>query len=127
MPTLIERAVAEYFSAIRARDVERCLAVYAQDAEQHDPYGTPPYVGKDAIRGFLTMIFSGFTELSLMEEGVYTGGNSAAAKWSGRAVARTGKSVMFEGVDVIDCDEAGKIVKVRAFWDLGPVMATLEP
>jgi len=28
---------------------------------------------------------------------------------------------------VIDCDEAGKIVLVRAFWDPAPVMAALQP
>jgi steroid Delta-isomerase len=35
--------------------------------------------------------------------------------------------VTFEGADVLDCDEAGKIVLIRAFWDPAPVMAALQP
>ena len=33
MSTLTEQTVAEYFSAIRAMDVERCVAVFAPDGE----------------------------------------------------------------------------------------------
>lgn len=126
MPTLTEQAVAEYFAAIRAMDVERCVAVFAPDAEQQDPVGTPPNIGHEAIRVFFTQIFSGFKVVGLMEDGVYANGSSAAVKWTGKGVAHSGKSVVFEGVDVIDCNEAGKIMIVRAFWDPAPVMAALQ-
>jgi steroid delta-isomerase len=96
------------------------------DAEQHDPVGPPPNFGHDAIRVFFTQIVSGFQVLGLTEEGVYANGSSAAIKWIGKGVAHNGKRVTFEGVDVIDCNEAGKIVLVRAFWDPGPVMAVLQ-
>lgn len=127
MSTTTEQTVAEYFAAIRAMDVERCVAVFAPNAEQHDPVGTPPNIGHDAIRAFFTQIFNGFPFVSLTEESVYAGGNSAAVKWTGKGTAHTGKHVSFDGIDVIDCDEAGKIVRVRAFWDPAPVMAALQP
>lgn len=126
MPTLTEQAVAEYFAAIRAMNVERCVAVFARDAEQQDPVGTPPNIGHDAIRVFFTEIFSGFKLVSLTEDGVYANGHSAAVKWTGKGVAQNGKSVAFEGVDVIDCNAEGKIVMVRAFWNPAPVMAALQ-
>jgi steroid Delta-isomerase len=127
MATLTEQAVVEYFTAIRAMDVERCVAVFAATAEQHDPVGTPPNIGHNAIRTFFTQIFSGFRVIGLTEDGVYANGNSAAVKWTGKGISHSGKSVTFEGVDVLDCDEAGKIVLVRAFWDPAPVMAALQP
>jgi steroid delta-isomerase len=127
MSSLTEQAVAEYFAAIRAMDVERCVAVFAADAEQHDPVGTPPNIGHDAIRAFFTQIFSGFQRVALNETAIYVNGNSAAAKWTGHGLAHTGKSVTFEGIDVLDCNEDGKIVLVRAFWDPAPVMAALQP
>ncbi len=108
-------------------DVERCTAVFADNAEQHDPVGTPPNIGHDAIRAFFTGIFSSFQSVSLAEDSVFVNGSSAAAKWTGKGVAPSGKSVNFEGVDVIDCDEAGKVIMVRAFWDPAPLMAILEP
>ena len=127
MSTLTEQTVAEYFSAIRAMDVERCVAVFALDGEQHDPVGTPPNIGHEAIRAFFTYIVSGFQVIGLTEDTVYANGSSAAVKWTGKGVAHSGKTVTFEGIDVIDCNEAGKIVLVRAFWDPAPVMAALQP
>lgn len=108
-------------------DTDRCVAVFAPDAEQHDPVGTPPNIGQDAIRSFFAGIFSAFKTVGLTEDAVYVNGTSAAAKWTGTAVAPSGRSVTFEGVDVIDCDDAGKIVKVRAFWNPAVVMGILEP
>jgi len=122
-----EQTVIEYFAAIRAMDVERCVAVFSPNAEQHDPVGTPPNIGHDAIRAFFTQIFSGFQHVGLTENTVFVNGTSAAVKWTGQGLARTGKSVVFEGIDVLDCDEAGKIVTVRAFWDPAPIMAALKP
>ena len=126
MATLTEQTVAEYFAAIRAMDVERSVAVFAPDAEQHDPVGAPVNVGHDAIRAFFTQIYGGFKTVGLTENNVFVNGTSAAVKWTGEGVAHNGKSVSFEGVDVIDCDESGKIVQVRAFWNPTPVMAVLQ-
>ena len=127
MSTPAEQAVAEYFAAIRAMDVERCVAVFESNAEQHDPVGAPPNIGHDAIRTFFTNIFSGFQNVALTEDAVYANGSSAAVKWIGKGVAHNGKSVTFEGIDVIDCNQKGKITMVRAFWDPAPVMAALQP
>ena len=63
----------------------------------------------------------------MTEDKVYANGTSAAVTWTAKGVARSGKQVGFEGVDVIDCDESGKIKTLRAFWDSAPVMAALQP
>jgi steroid delta-isomerase len=126
MSTPTEQTVAEYFAAIRAMDADRCVAVFAPDAVQHDPVGAPPNIGHDAIRAFFTQIFSGFQVVGLTEDRAFANGSSAAIKWTGKGVAHNGKSVAFEGVDVIDCNQEGKIVMVRAFWDPAPVMAVLQ-
>ncbi|AFL87411.1 ketosteroid isomerase-like protein [Terriglobus roseus DSM 18391] len=122
MSTPTEQGVAEYFAAIRAMDVERCVAVFAPEAEQHDPVGTPVNVGHEAIRAFFTGIFTGFKTVGLTEDLVFVNGNSAAAKWTGKGIAHNGKSATFEGIDVLDFNEDGKIVQARAFWDPAPVM-----
>jgi steroid Delta-isomerase len=126
MATSIEQTVTEYFAAIRAMDVERAVAVFAPDAEQHDPVGAPANIGHDAIRAFFTQICNGFKTVGLTEQSVHVNGSSAAVKWIGEGIAQNGKQVTFEGVDVIDCDDTGKIVHLRAFWDPTPVMAVLQ-
>jgi len=122
-----EQTVAEYFAAIRAMDVERWVNTFAPDAISHDPVGTPAMHGHQALRQFLQHITSSFKSVSLTEDGVFASGNSAAVKWKGKAISHSGKTVDFEGVDVIDCNPAGKIVSVRAFWNPAPVMAIAGP
>lgn len=123
MPNLCEQAVTEYFAAIRAGDVERWVNTFAPDAISHDPVGTPPMQGHAALRQFLTHIGASFQSVSLTEDAIFANGNSAAVKWTGKATSHSGKSVNFEGVDVIDCNDKGKITLVRAFWNAAPVMA----
>ena len=49
-------------------------------------------------------------------------------KWTGRGVGKNGRSVHFEGIDVITIGDDGKIASVRAYWDPTPVNAVLaEP
>ena len=120
------QAVAEYFAAIRAMDAERWVATFAEDGQSEDPVGAPPMVGHEALRQFMTGITGAFESVGLTEDSVFVAGNSAAVKWTGRGRGKNGADVVFEGIDVIDCDADGKIVKVRAFWDPGPVMAALQ-
>jgi steroid Delta-isomerase len=126
MPTTCKQAVAEYFAAIRAMDVERWVNTFAPNAVSNDPVGTPPLRGHQALRQFLTQVNSGFETLDLTEDNIFINGNSAAVKWTGTGKGRNGKSVTFEGVDVIECNEEGKIVSVNAYWDPGPVMSVIQ-
>jgi steroid delta-isomerase len=126
MPISCEQAIAEYFAAIRAMDVERWVNTFDANAVSHDPVGTPPMHGHEALRQFLTQINSGFDSLDLTEDNVFINGNSAAVKWTGKGLGRNGKSVTFEGVDVIECNDSGKIISVHAYWDPAPIMATIQ-
>ena len=125
MSTRAEQTVAEYFASIRAMDVERCLALFAPGAEQQDPVGAPANTGKEAIHAFFTQIFAGFQEVTVTEDSVFPGGNSVAVKWTGRGVVQNGNTVDFEGIDVIDINDEGKIIRSRSFWDVDQVMAAL--
>ncbi len=82
--------------------------------------------GHEALRRFLTQVTSGFETVSLTEDHVFINGNSAAVKWTGKGRGRNGKPVAFDGIDVIECNDAGKIVSVHAYCDPGPVMAAIQ-
>jgi steroid delta-isomerase len=121
-----EPAVAEYFAAIRAMDVERWVQTFAHDATSHDPVGSPPMHGHEALRKFMTGLKSSFASLSVIEDCVFVNSNTAAAKWTGKAVSKHGKSIDFEGIDVIQVNDEGKITLVHAYWNPAPVMAILK-
>jgi steroid delta-isomerase len=121
-----QNAVTEYFEAIRNKDTDRFVNAFAPDGVTHDPVGTPPHAGHEAIRAFFTGIAGAFETLNLVEEAIFLNGNSAAVKWNGAGVGKNGKHISFAGIDVLDCNDDGKIVLVRAFWDPAPVMSALQ-
>ena len=126
MSNTCAETVAEYFSALRAKDPEGWANTFAPDATSYDPVGTPPMIGHDALRAFLNHIVTSFKDFGLTEDGVYIRGNAAAVKWNGFVVTHAGKRVPFEGIDVIECNDEGKIALVHAYWDPTPVFAALD-
>lgn len=122
---LIEVAVAEYFKALRAMDVEAWVATFAANAVSHDPVGSVPLEGHGALRQFLTGVLSLFENVGLQEQQVFIAGNEAAVKWTGYGRGKNGRDVRFEGIDIIVVDERGKISGVRAYWDAGSLIAAV--
>jgi steroid delta-isomerase len=53
-PEVVQRAVAAYFAALRAMDVDAWVTTFAVDAVSRDPLGAPPLEGHAALRGFAT-------------------------------------------------------------------------
>ncbi|MGN6696883.1 MAG: nuclear transport factor 2 family protein [Thermomicrobiales bacterium] len=122
----IQAALDAYFAAIKALDTEAFVACFAADAVQEDPVGTPPNQGHDAIRRFFNGITGGFDQLELTPDSTFINGNSAAVKWTGHGVAKNGREGHFEGIDVVDVNDAGSITRLRAFWNPAALMAQVR-
>ena len=122
----LRQTIADYFAATRAMDAEAFVRAFAPDAVSHDPVGAPPHQGQEAIRQFITGVMSGFESVGLTERNVFISGNSAAVMWTGRGRTKSGRDIKFEGIDVIEGNEEGKIQTLQAFWDPAPVMAALQ-
>ena len=114
----ISRAVRGYFLAIRAMDADAF-------ANAFDPVGTPGVTGREGIREFLESICKNFKTVGLTEDSVFVAGNGAAVKWTGRGTSSNGKEVKFEGVDVFEMNEDGKIQTLRAYWNPAEMIAQL--
>lgn len=123
--TALPQAVRDYFAAIKALDAAAFAATFAEDAVQEDPVGTPPNRDHAAIRAFFEGIAAAFDSVELTPDEVFANGPSLAIRWTGRGVAKSGKAVEFPGIDVIDLNDAGKIQRLRAFWDPGAMMAQM--
>ena len=126
MPNSCEQTVAEYFAAIRALDPDRWANTFTPDAVSEDPVGTPPMVGHEALRSFLAHIKASFASVSLAEDNVDLNGSTATVNWTGKAIAHDGRIVDFTGIDIITCNDEGKITNVKAYWDPTPVMAIAQ-
>ena len=124
-PDKISRAVRAYFLALRAMDADGFANTFAEDGTTFDPVGTPGITGRDAIREFLQSICKNFKTVGLTEDSIFVAGNGAAVKWTGHGTSNNGREVRFEGIDVFEVNEDGKIQTVRAYWNPAEMIAQL--
>jgi steroid Delta-isomerase len=124
-PDKISRAVRAYFLAIRAMDVDAIANTFAEDGTTFDPVGTPGITGRDGIREFFQSIFKNFKSAGLTEDSVFVAGNGAAVKWTGHGTSTNGSEVKFEGIDVFEVNDDGKIQTIHAYWNPAEMIAQL--
>ena len=124
-PDKISRAVRGYFLAIRAMDADAFANAFAEDGTTCDPMGAPPITGRPAIREFLQSICKNFKSVALTEDSVFVAGNGAAVKWTGHGTSTSGKEVNFEGIDVFEVNQEGKIQNIWAYWNPAEMIAQL--
>ena len=124
-PDRVSRAVRAYFLAIRAMDFDAFANTFAEDGTTCDPMGTAPIGGRPAIREFLQSVCKNFKSVALNEDAVFVAGNGAAVKWTGQGTSTSGKEVNFEGIDVFEVNQEGKIQSVWAYWNPAEMIAQL--
>jgi steroid Delta-isomerase len=124
-PDRVSRAVRGYFLAIRAMDADAFANAFAEDGTTCDPMGAPPIVGRDGLREFFNSICKNFKSVALTEDAVFVAGNGAAVKWTGKGTSTTGREVNFEGIDVFEINQDGKIQNVWAYWNPAEMIAQL--
>ena len=124
-PDKISRAVRGYFLAIRAMDPDAFANCFAEDGTTCDPMGAPPLTGRAAIREFFQSICKNFKSVALNEDAVFVAGNGAAVKWTGSGTSNSGKEVKFEGIDVFEVNQEGKIQNLQACWNPAEMIAQL--
>ncbi|MDX6529734.1 MAG: steroid Delta-isomerase [Blastocatellia bacterium] len=124
-PDKISRAVRAYFLAIRAMDPEAVANTFAEDGTTCDPIGAPPINGRAAVREFFQSIYKNFKSCALTEDSVFVAGNGAAVKWTGTGTSASGKEVKFEGIDVFEVNQEGKIQNIWAYWNPAEMIAQL--
>src|SRR3954465_14610212 len=117
MPTTaqIEDAVTRYVDAVGRQDLEATLALFAEDARQEDPVGTPPNVGRDAIRAFYDNVRQlGPGTITVANEPIVIGNEAILAFGVTTDVGEQRVRVPFI-VDHFTFDDAGLITSLRAF------------
>src|SRR5260221_3225868 len=124
-PDNVSRAVRAYCLAMRAIDADAFPNAFAEDGTTCHPMGTPPISGRPAIREFLQSICKNFKSVGLTEDSVFVAGNGAAVKWIGSGTSANGKEVRFEGIDVFEIDQDGKIQNLWAYWNPAEIIAQL--
>lgn len=118
--------------AAMAGDKEAWLALFADDAIVEDPIGPSHFDpdgkghrGKEAIAAFFDMAIAP-SQLEFNFEKTYQCGNEEANVGTIEIVAQ-GFRVTAEGVFTYRVNDEGKIVALRAFWELDRAAASATP
>ena len=105
-----------YAAFISAGNVEGILSLYAPNASVQIPVGGPVHNGIDAVRAF-------YRDNELARKVEITGPACVAGREGAvpmrATIARDGDLMEVDVIDVAELDEQGRLVRLRAFFDLG--------
>jgi steroid Delta-isomerase len=121
----IRATVAAYFASTRAMDKDAWLGTFAEDGISNDPEGSAPLDTAEKRGAFFDGITGAFERVGLQENEVYVSGNGAAVKFTGYGTGKNGREITFEGIDVFEMNEDGKIKTMWAYWNPAAMMADL--
>lgn len=116
-PEQIRATVDAYVDAYTRGDREAVVSLFAADAELHDPVGTPPHTGADGIRAFWDQVRSLTASIKLVPEAIVVCGNEAVMVMTIEA-GTEGAGMRLHVVDVFEFDDAAKIARLKAYFDV---------
>ena len=107
-----------YFAAIAARDPPRIASVFAENGEIEDPVGRPIRHGRDGVAGlFAEGVAALASHVEIKVLAALPSGSSIAAHWTMTARGKAGREGKAGGIDVLQIDGHGLIVRAEGYWN----------
>jgi steroid delta-isomerase len=123
---VLRNTLDAYFAAIAARDPRRIASVFAKDCEIEDPVGSPVRHGRDEVAAlFASGVAALASDVDIKVLAALPSGNSIAAHWIMTARGKAGREVKAEGIDVLQVDAHGLIVRAEGYWNASAFRQTL--
>ena len=114
--TALADVFQRYAAFICAGDWEGIASLYAPNASIQIPVGGPVHAGIDAVRAF-------YRDNELARKVEITGPACVAGREGAvpmrATIARDGDLMEVDVIDVAELDEQGRLLRLRAFFDLG--------
>lgn len=123
---IIPAVVGQYFATIRRMDPDAWVACFTEQATGYEPGAPAPLQGHAALRQFLVGVLTAFQAIDLREDHVFSSGNRVAVKFTGHGTGKNDRKVIFEGIDVFEINQEGKIQTMWGYWDPAAMMAQLQ-
>lgn len=125
-PTTMQSTLDAYVESFNGRDRARWVELFAADARQEDPVGSPANVGHEAIGSFFDAM-EGMGDITLTQPRPPILTDSEALLFL-TAVTRTNGLVITVPfiVDHIVFDDSGHMTSLRSFWDNDAIQTTSE-
>lgn len=115
----IEQWLEEYRDAIRSMDTETWVGKYAEDATVEDPVGGPVHKGHEQLANFFNGVKKISKQIVMEPQFSVIAPPEAVVKFVATNTTQKGFDISFDGVGYYKFGEDGKLIQMRAFWDLG--------
>ena len=100
--SVLDTAMARYVAALSALDEQAFLSCFRNNCVVRDPYGISIYRGGDELRQYFQTLKDTWQAFTITPGQVYYGGHERIVfLWVADATAKNGKSVRYEGVNVL--------------------------
>jgi hypothetical protein len=109
--------IDEYCRAITAQDKAGWLGLFADGIRHEDPVNVRVNLGKEQLAGFWDMFVGLNIDLALTAPTIVCG-NEAVAFMRSRMGPQEARKEVTPIIDTFVFDDAGKIMSVRAFYEL---------
>ncbi len=107
------KTVNRYLELAAQGKVDDIVELYAEDGTVEDPVGGEVHIGREAIRGFYSMIPAGNNETEMFT--LRALGQEAAFYWA-LTVELGGNRVSIEIISTMTFNADGKIASMKAYW-----------
>src|SRR6478736_5737590 len=107
------KTVNRYLELAAQGKVDDIVELYAVDGTVEDPVGGEVHIGREAIRGFYSMIPAGDNATEMFT--VRSLGQEAAFYWA-LTVELGGSRVRIEIISTMTFNDDGKIASMKAYW-----------
>ena len=114
-----------YAAAINTLNAEEFSACFAADSQMFDPANGDPFHGPAGAVSFFSQFAPLLESIQITPGRIYFTGNHAAFTWRLEATDTSGRTAAADGINVIICNENGKIGALHAYWNAGPFVDTL--
>jgi len=119
----IRSALAELCDAFNAHDLDRIMAMFADDCVLEMPRGDKPwgsrFEGKESVRKALASRFEGLPDVHYGEDEHFVdqAANAGMSKWTLTGTARDGDKKKVRGCDFYTFRD-GKVVRKDSYWKI---------
>jgi len=117
----LEAWLTSYGAAWEARDAERAVKIFAENARYYEMPFDQPKDGRAGIREYWSTVTADQRDVQFESQVIAVDGKTGVAHWSAKLrSASTGATVELDGMFVLEFDASGLCTSLREWWHLRP-------
>ena len=114
---MIEETINTYFKSIEEKNKTTWLNLFAKDGISYDPVNSPPLDTEEKRGAFFDGIINYIDRVNIELDKTFIVDKQAAIKWRMEATGKNSQVVTFEGIDIFEINQEGKVTNLWTYWD----------